>query len=67
MDIDQNPIAQGRTAEIYAYGEEKVLKLFFPTTPQDWIEKEIDTGRYIQETPLPVPKVYEKGWSWTVG
>jgi uncharacterized protein (TIGR02172 family) len=56
----EQPIAVGRTAEIYIYEDEKVLKLFFPTTPQTWIEREIDTGRYIQTTQLPVPKVYER-------
>ena len=56
----EEPIALGRTAEIYSYGEGKVLKLFLATTPQPWIDKEIETGRYIQDTPLPVPKVYER-------
>jgi aminoglycoside phosphotransferase (APT) family kinase protein len=55
----KKPFAMGRTAEIYAYGEGKVLKLFFSTTPQSWIEKEIAIGRYIQEAQLPVPKVYK--------
>ena len=54
------PIAMGRTAEIYSYSEEKVLKLFFSTIPQPWIKKEIEIGRYIQTMHLPVPKVYEK-------
>jgi aminoglycoside phosphotransferase (APT) family kinase protein len=60
MNNFQSPIAVGRTAEIFPYEDEKVLKLFFPTVPQLWIEKEIDTGRYIQATQLPVPKVYER-------
>jgi len=55
----QQPIAVGRTAEIYPFEEGKVLKLFFPTIPQAWIDKEIGTGRYIQDAGLPVPKVYE--------
>jgi aminoglycoside phosphotransferase (APT) family kinase protein len=54
------PIALGRTAEIYPYGEEKVLKLFLSDTPQPWINKEIEIGSYIQETNIPVPKVYER-------
>lgn len=29
----EKPIATGRTAKGYAYGEGKVLKLFYPTTP----------------------------------
>jgi len=53
------PIALGRTAEIYSYGEGKVVKLFFSTTPKSWIDKEIEIGRYIQEAQLPVPRVYE--------
>ena len=60
MDNLGDPIAVGRTAEIYAYGEGKVLKLFLSTTPQAWIDKEIEIGRYIQATGLSVPKVYER-------
>ncbi len=59
MNDLEKPIATGRTAEIYPYGEGKVLKLFFSSTPQAWIDKEVAVGRYIQETPLPVPKVFE--------
>lgn len=60
MNNPGEPIATGRTAEIYSYGEGKVLKLFLSTTPQSWIDKEIDIGRYVQATDLPVPKVYER-------
>ena len=59
MNELENPIAIGRTAEIYSYGKGKVLKLFFSTTPQSWIDKEIEVGQYIQATQLPVPKIYE--------
>lgn len=55
----EQPIAIGRTAEIYPFEDEKVLKLFFPTIPQSWINKEVNTGRYIEDAKLPVPKVYE--------
>lgn len=60
MENFQKPIAVGRTAEVYPFEDGKVLKLFFPTIPQLWIDKEVDTGRYIQEAQLPVPKVYER-------
>lgn len=60
MNDNQPPIAVGRTAEIYPYADGKVLKLFLPTIPQAWIDKEIEIGRYIQEVQLPVPKVYER-------
>lgn len=56
----EKPIAIGGTAEVYSYGEGKVLKLFFSTTPQPWINKEIEIGKYVQELQLPVPKVYER-------
>jgi Ser/Thr protein kinase RdoA (MazF antagonist) len=60
MNNLQKPIAVGRTAEVFALEDGKVLKLFFPTIPISWIEKEVDTGRYIQDAQLPVPKVYER-------
>jgi len=64
MNNNQPPIAVGRTAEIYPYGDGKVLKLFLPTVPQAWIQawvdKEIEIGRYTQQAKLPVPKVYDR-------
>lgn len=60
MYNDQPPLAVGRTAEIYPYSEGKVIKLFLPTVPQSWIDKEIEIGRYIKEVQLPVPGVYER-------
>jgi hypothetical protein len=56
----EEPIAVGRTAEIFSYGDGKVLKLFLSTTPLLWIEKEAETGPYIQKMGLPVPRVYER-------
>ena len=60
MNDLEKPIAVGRTAEIFSFGNGKVLKLFFPTIPQSWIQKEVDTGRFIMNSHLPVPNVYEK-------
>jgi len=60
MENLEKPLATGRTAEIYSYGENKVLKLYYPTIPQSWIDCEADISRYIQEAQLPVPKVYER-------
>jgi len=37
-----------------------VLKLFFPNIPLLWIDKETETGRYIQDMQLPVPRVYDR-------
>jgi len=60
MNDFQKPIAVGRTAEIFPFGDGKVLKLFFPTIPQSWVQKEEDIGQYIMKAHLPVPKVYER-------
>jgi uncharacterized protein (TIGR02172 family) len=60
MNDFQKPIAVGRTAEVYPFEDGKVLKLFFQSIPQGWIDKEVDTGRYIQLAQLPVPKIYER-------
>ena len=60
MNPLQQPIAVGRTAEIIPFEDGKVLKLFFPTIPQPWIDKEVDTGRFIQDRQLPVPKVFQR-------
>ena len=62
MNIDdlEKPFATGRTAEIFAWQGDKVLKLFLPSIPVDWIDQETETGRYIQGAHLPVPKLYER-------
>ncbi len=60
MDPLDKPFATGRTAEIYSCGEGKILKLFFPTIPQTWSDREAGIGRYIEEAHLPVPKVFER-------
>ena len=60
MDNLEKPFTTGRTAEIYSYGDGKILKLFFSTVPQPWIDREAGIGQYIQEAELPVPKVFER-------
>jgi Ser/Thr protein kinase RdoA (MazF antagonist) len=60
MNNIQRPIAVGRTAEVYPFEDGKVLKLFFPSVPQLWIDKEVDTGRFIHNAQLPVPQVYDR-------
>jgi Ser/Thr protein kinase RdoA (MazF antagonist) len=58
-DLPQ-PIGVGRTAEVFPFEDGKVLKLFYPTIPQSWIEKEIVVGRYIQDAKLPVPQIFQR-------
>ena len=51
-------LGQGRTAEVFAWGNDKVLKLFYSWFPQWPIEYEADVGRAVYETGVPAPKVY---------
>lgn len=50
-------IGQGRTAEIFEYGENRVLKLFRTGFPKMAIENEFKVGLELCKKDLPVPKV----------
>ena len=54
-----NPIASGRTAEIYNWGQEHVLKLFHNWVKLESIENEARISCAIHESGLPVPEVGE--------
>jgi uncharacterized protein (TIGR02172 family) len=53
------PIAYGRTAEIYAWHQEQVLKLFYDWFGLENIEKEARTSRAVHGSGLPTPAVGE--------
>ena len=57
-ELDQ-PIAYGRTAEIYAWHEEQVLKLFYDWFGLENVEHEARITRAVHESGLPVPAVGE--------
>jgi len=50
-------IGTGRTTEIFAWGDDKILKLFLDWCPLSWIKKEERLSRVIYESGLPVPAV----------
>ena len=54
-----SPIAIGRTAEVYAWQENLVLKLFYAWCSPDWVQQEIEVGRVIATMPLPTPKLID--------
>ena len=54
-----NPIASGRTSEIYPWGQEHILKLFHSWIRLESIENELLIARTIYESGLPVPEVGE--------
>ncbi len=53
------PVAAGRTAEVYAWGESQVLKLYRDGCPPHWVAFEARIGRIIQDAGLPVPAIGE--------
>jgi tRNA A-37 threonylcarbamoyl transferase component Bud32 len=52
-------LGQGRTAEVYAWGDFQVLKLFFTTWPVDWIHQEARVARLVHEAGLASPATSE--------
>jgi aminoglycoside phosphotransferase (APT) family kinase protein len=50
-------IGQGRTAEIYAWGDGEALKLYHVGWPASAAAHEVDIGRALAGTGLPVPTV----------
>lgn len=52
-------IGQGREAEIYAWGEDRVLKLFFPSMPREVIELQVQAARVAHKNGIPTPAIGE--------
>jgi hypothetical protein len=53
--INEKPMAVGRTAEVYAWEEGLVLKLFYDWVQPRWIEEEATITRTLHAAGLPVP------------
>jgi penicillin G amidase len=51
------PLAQGRTAAIYAWGPGQVVKLYFPQFAGESVQREASLARQVQATGLRVPAV----------
>ncbi len=63
-------IARGRTAEIYAWHDGQVLKLFHTWMPQAAVEEEAAIARAVHASGLPVPAVgdvVQVGDRWGLG
>lgn len=54
------PIARGRTADVFAWHDGYVLKLFHAGFDQESIEREAQISRAVYAAGLPVPAVVEK-------
>jgi hypothetical protein len=52
-------IAIGRTAEVYAWGEDQIIKLFYAWMPLHWVQHEVEIGQAVATMDLPTPKLVE--------
>jgi hypothetical protein len=52
-------IAKGRTAEVYAWQDNQVLKLFYDWCPPNWVQNEINIGQMMVTKALPTPKLID--------
>lgn len=59
MDIAGKPIAAGRTAEIYAWGEGRILKLLRPGFPPYLIQQEKAITTAVFQAGIAAPRIYE--------
>jgi hypothetical protein len=52
-------IGRGNTAEVFELSNKEVLKLFYEKIPFEYIEKEYETSRVINQLGIPSPNVRE--------
>jgi uncharacterized protein (TIGR02172 family) len=58
MTVEKGPmIAKGRTAEVFARGDEQVLKLFLEGFPAAVVQREAQVTEAVHKAGLPVPAV----------
>lgn len=51
-------IGRGRTADVYEYGEDKVIKLFKENFGSSWVEREYKINKIASDFHCPTPEVY---------
>ena len=58
-ELTSSPIAEGRTAEIYSWDDQHVLKLYRDWCPADWVDYEAQIARAVYEAGIPSPQAGE--------
>lgn len=53
-------LGEGRTAEIYAWGDDQILKLYRAWAPADWADHEAQIGRVVYAAGLRAPAIGEQ-------
>lgn len=59
QELSSTPIAQGRTAEIFLWGNDQVLKLYRDWCSPDWVEYESQIAHAVHEAGIPSPAAGE--------
>jgi uncharacterized protein (TIGR02172 family) len=54
-----SPIAQGRTAEIFVWDDDHILKLYFDWCPSHWVEYESKIAHAVHGAGIPTPAAGE--------
>jgi hypothetical protein len=57
--LPADPIGTGRTAEVYEWGDDRVLKLLRPSLPREWITCEAEKTAAAHAAGAPTPTVHE--------
>ncbi|HEX2927424.1 MAG TPA: aminoglycoside phosphotransferase, partial [Ruminiclostridium sp.] len=54
-------LGSGLTAEVYEWGQDKILKLYFKKySNDDWVNHEAEVGYLVHESGLMSPAVFDK-------
>ncbi len=56
---ERTVIGRGRTAEILAWGEGRVLKLYVEGSGREYVRREAEVSRLVHRAGLPAPAVYD--------
>src|SRR5574338_1237169 len=57
--ISSTPLAEGRTAEIFLWDEDHILKLYRDWCPADWVDYESRVAHAIHAAGIPSPAAGE--------
>lgn len=58
-DLSSRRIAEGRTAVVYSWDDEHILKLYRDWCPSDWVDYEARIARAVHEAGVPSPAAGE--------
>ncbi len=58
-EIPSAPIAQGRTAEIFVWDDDHILKLYLDWCPSNWVEYESRIAHAVHDAGIPTPAAGE--------